>query len=458
MKTLNDSASSFVKNLNLNLLEAHKSWPFVKEVFLKLKSKGYKTFLVGGVVRDLLLHRPFEDFDLVTNASFEVLSKIFPEALEVGKSFGVFKLPSKNFSIEVSVFRKDGPYTDGRHPTYTLHGTQKEDAKRRDFTINALFYELETGKIIDHVRGLQDLESKVIRAIGSANKRFQEDHLRILRALRFASELNFDIERTTFLSVLELSSKIKSISKERIQKELEKLFLSPYRLKGIDLLAQSSLLEEFFPFYNLHKEQNQKALELWIQLKDFLCSLKRPSLPLILTSFFLSQIQFWKKDKSIDEENSLSLCIKSLKDLKFPSSIYQKTKRLLESQFALLSKISLFKKIQILDREGRENFEALWPFSIKNLNLKEKAKIQFEEEKNEVLKIYKTLSGKSKNLPSPWFKGENLKQMGWKEGKELGLLLEEVYRLQLEGEFKDRPQALKWLKKKKKKRETNSRH
>ena len=438
------------KTLNSKILKAHKSWPLVKEVFQKLHSKGHKVFLVGGVVRDLFLHRSFEDFDLVTDASSENLSKLFPEALEVGKSFGVFKLPLKGLSIELSGFRKDGPYKDGRHPSYTQKGTQEEDAKRRDFTINALFYDVEKEEVIDYFEGIKDLQNALIRTIGSPKERFEEDFLRLLRALRFASELNFDIERESFLWILKLSSKLKLVSKERIQKELEKLLLSSHRLKGINFLIQSSLLKEFFPFYDLYKRQDPLALKFWIELKGFLSELKEPSLSFVFSSLFLSQIQFWQKKKVREWKEGLSLCIKGLKDLKFSNLVQEKTTRLLQSQFEWSLNPSLFNKLQILEEEGKESFDLLWSLFIPNLHEEEALKTQLEEEKKKVFETYKTLLGNSKKLPSPWIGGEDLKQMGWKEGKKLGCVLEEVYRLQLEGEFKDSSQAFKWLKERKK--------
>ena len=304
--------------MNIQVFENHKNWPFIKDIFQKFDRKGFRVLLVGGCVRDFLLHRPFRDFDLVTDATPDIIHEIFPEALSFGKVFGVLKLVLEDSYIEISSFRKDGPYKDGRHPTYVLFGDEKEDARRRDFTINSLFYDIKRDCVIDYFFGERDLKNKIIRTVGSPRKRFLEDYLRILRAIRFASEFNFEIEEETFLTMMDLSSKVLSISKERIQQELEKLFLSSYSLKGINLLIQTSLFDFLFPSYNLHKRnKNKRALELWCKTKWFLQRFHSPSLFFILSGFFLNQVQLWVEEKKYSRKEAVENCINMLRNLKF---------------------------------------------------------------------------------------------------------------------------------------------
>jgi poly(A) polymerase len=217
------------------------------QIIQKLRLSGHEALLAGGCVRDLLLGREPKDFDVATSATPDEVVALFPGALTVGAHFGVVVVRQDHEQIEVATFRTDGSYKDGRHPESVTFSTAAEDAQRRDFTINGLFRDPIEDRVIDYVGGAADLEKRVLRAIGDAHQRFDEDKLRLLRAVRFATTLGFEIEEKTWQAVREHAPAIQSVSAERIRDELIKIFLHPNRLRGFDLLMDSGLMAQVLP-------------------------------------------------------------------------------------------------------------------------------------------------------------------------------------------------------------------
>jgi hypothetical protein len=198
----------------------------VKQIISRLEKADFEAYAVGGCVRDSILKRSPEDWDITTSAKPEEVKKLFSTTIDTGLQHGTVTVVIEKEGFEVTTFRLDGDYTDGRHPDrVAFTSSLTEDLRRRDFTINAMAYSEKTG-LIDEFDGERDLEDGVIRAVGEAKERFSEDALRMLRAIRFAGQLNFKIEEKTFDAIKELSSNISKVSVERIAKELEKLLLS----------------------------------------------------------------------------------------------------------------------------------------------------------------------------------------------------------------------------------------
>jgi poly(A) polymerase len=219
-----------------------------REVAARLRAAGYEAWLVGGCVRDRLLGRPVHDRDLTTNATPRELRRLFPDALEVGAHFGVVLVRRGGAEVQVATYRSESSYRDGRHPDEVRFETDvRADLARRDFTINALLEDPFTGEVVDHVGGLQDLGARRIRAIGDPRRRFSEDHLRMLRAVRFAAELGFEIEPATFAAIRELAPAILRISAERIRDELTRILTGNAPRRGFELLDQTGLLEPILP-------------------------------------------------------------------------------------------------------------------------------------------------------------------------------------------------------------------
>lgn len=229
------------------LFQNHRLYPEFLQVKQRLKQNQFVCWVAGGAVRDLYLGRDCHDFDLVTDASTENLKALFPEALLVGEKFGVLKIALKNGEFfDLATFRQESDYVDGRRPSHVSASTPVSDAGRRDFTINALFWDDENGKLVDYVGGTTDLEAKKIQAVGDAGVRFSEDHLRILRLVRFAAQLNFEIEAETQKAAMERVSLVDKVSGERIWAELKKLKSSAEWNRVLELQLFRKICQEVF--------------------------------------------------------------------------------------------------------------------------------------------------------------------------------------------------------------------
>jgi len=202
------------------------------EIVQRLQHAGFAAFWVGGCVRDLLLGRRPQDYDIATDARPAQVEKLFKRTLAVGRKFGVVIVVEGKQQFQVATFRAEADYRDGRRPTKVVFSSAEADAQRRDFTVNGLFYDPVAKTLHDRVGGEKDLRTKIIRTIGLPEERFAEDHLRLLRAVRFAAQLNFEIEPQTFAAVKALAPKIRLISAERIRDELIKLFAPPQLDRG----------------------------------------------------------------------------------------------------------------------------------------------------------------------------------------------------------------------------------
>lgn len=212
-----------------------------------LRGAGHQAYFVGGCVRDLLMGSEPDDYDIATDARPEQVEALFARAVTVGASFGVVKVREERHIYEIATFRTDGHYEDGRHPTQVTYADPEEDARRRDFTINGLFYDPLAGEVIDWVDGQADLKAKTIRAIGDPRQRFAEDYLRLLRAVRFAARFGFEIEPVTRAAVIEMAPHVSTLSAERIRDELVKMFRRPGRGCALRLLYETGLLKHVLP-------------------------------------------------------------------------------------------------------------------------------------------------------------------------------------------------------------------
>jgi poly(A) polymerase len=219
-----------------------------RAIVVRLQQAGHTAYFAGGCVRDRLLGIEAKDYDVATSARPEEVQRLFPRVTDLtGKSFGVVRVLHGDDAFEVATFRQDGPYKDGRRPESVRFVTAEEDAQRRDFTINGLFYDPVADRLIDYVGGEADLRAKIIRAIGNPRERFAEDQLRLLRAIRFAARLVFTIEPETWAAIRAGAASIRTISAERIRDELDKIFTANKPELGLDLLDASGLLREVLP-------------------------------------------------------------------------------------------------------------------------------------------------------------------------------------------------------------------
>jgi len=267
------------------------------EIAADLRSRGFQAWLVGGCVRDLILGREPKDYDISTDARPEELLQLFPKAQLVGAQFGVVLVDG----VEVATFRSDHSYTDGRHPGQVVFETDpRQDVLRRDFTINALLLDPTVltsyssyspsslySKVVDYAHGLDDLRSGIIRAIGDPEQRFEEDHLRMLRAVRFAARFRFEIEPATIAVIRKLHAKILRVSPERIRDELIRILTEDGARRGFELLDQSGLLTDILPEVAAMKGVEQPPEfhpegDVWTHTLIMLEGLQSPSAALAL--------------------------------------------------------------------------------------------------------------------------------------------------------------------------------
>ena len=412
---------------NLKIFEGHVAWNEVRLICEDIRKKGFEAFLAGGCVRDLVMGRIPKDFDIATNAPPEEILSIYPDTLDVGREFGVSILAYEAFQIEIASFRKDGPYLDGRRPSSVSFTTAEEDALRRDFTVNALFLDIDTQEIIDYVGGLEDIQAKVIRAVGDPQLRFSEDKLRMLRALRFSSQLEFEIEGETMLAIQKLHQSIQQVSSERIKDELTKWLTTSNLRPCLNGLWSTGLLRSLHPSFE--KLFDQKSYD---QTSSFFS--KDLSSFQIITKFCLF-FSFIIQKNQTDEFEILK---QTLKDLKFSNDQYAVIHWTLTNYFKLLG----FKNLRLSDQIemcANVSFCILEEFtSLFNPQLSKALAVDLRHLKTEYL-----VDG---TLPKALIDGESLKALGLKPGREMGELLKEIFRLQLEKKILSSDEALNFAK------------
>jgi tRNA nucleotidyltransferase/poly(A) polymerase len=257
---------------------------FAVDVVAKLRAGGFETYWAGGCVRDQLLGRQPKDYDVATSARPEQIRQLFGQrrTLALGAAFGVITVlgTKQSGQIEVATFRRDADYSDGRHPDTVTFSTPAEDAERRDFTINGLFFDPQASRVIDFVGGEQDLQRGIVRAIGDPLARFREDKLRLLRAVRFAAAFGFEIESATCQAIEQMAGEIHAVSAERIAAELRLILTHANRRRGVALFAEVGLLKAILP----EVAAQQTDASQWLSTLQILEALDEPGFPLALAA------------------------------------------------------------------------------------------------------------------------------------------------------------------------------
>lgn len=407
--------------------ENHIQWPAVKEVWAGLTGAGYQALLAGGCVRDAIMGRTPNDFDIATNATPEQVAEIFPQALLVGRAFGVTMIPFAGFQVEVATFRVDLEYKDGRRPEGVRFSTPEEDARRRDFTVNALFYDLKTQTVIDFVGGQKDIKDGLLRTVGEADRRFDEDKLRILRAVRFSAQLGFKIDSETWNAILQRAKDITVVSRERVRGELEKLFQARERVGlGLRLLFESKLLKALFP--DLAREIEPSPHRWWERLERL--QSQKPALGLNLSGFFLPLANDTGKLKSelhiglkLDNQ-TVSHVLSILRD----SDLFLDAEKTRTGLLAMALARASGPAARVLALDRVQETDSSRVHAVASI---------LQKIENEIL-------NESGALPEPWLSGEDLKTLGFKAGPTFGTALQEVFLLQIEGKLKTKTAALEW--------------
>ena len=261
-----------------------------------LHRHGYQALLVGGCVRDLLLKREPADYDVTSDAAPEQVCALFPDSLAVGAQFGVILIPHDGMKVEVATFRSDVGYSDGRHPDRVIYSkTPQEDVQRRDFTINGLLMRHNSGEVLDFVGGQQDLQAGIIRAIGEPERRFTEDKLRMMRAVRFAARFGFEIEPATFRAIQRRVKEIHQVSPERLREELTKMLTEGAARRAFELLDESWLLGQVLPEIGAMKGVEQPPQfhpegDVWIHTRMMLEGLPENASPTLAWGVLLHDV------------------------------------------------------------------------------------------------------------------------------------------------------------------------
>ena len=254
----------------------------------RLRDAGFASYLVGGCVRDIVMGRVAKDYDIATSARPAQLVEMFPDSLTVGAQFGVVIVPWEDEKVEVATFRSDGLYADGRHPVQVEYAkSAEEDVQRRDFTINGLLYDPMEDKVIDYVGGQADIRGRRIRTIGDPYKRFSEDRLRMLRAVRFAARFNFELDSAAADAIRERASETRMVSAERIRDEILKILTEGQARRGFELLDSTNLLEQVLPEVKAMQGVEQPPEfhpegDVWTHTLTMLDGLKSPTQTLAL--------------------------------------------------------------------------------------------------------------------------------------------------------------------------------
>jgi poly(A) polymerase len=402
------------------------------KIIRRLHSSGFEALLAGGCVRDMLLGRTASDYDVATNAYPEEVMKMFKRTLRVGAKFGVLIVLIGNKKVEVATFRTETGYTDGRHPAAVRFAGVAEDASRRDFTINGMFYDPLEKEVIDYVDGQADLQKKLIRTIGEPDERFGEDYLRMLRAVRFSTQLGFAIEPRTFSAICNSAKNISKMSGERIAMELEAILVSPSRSTGMSLLTESGLAEAVFP--SLSAEDTEFGIKVLAQLRkksDTSTSSTELRTGALGTSFALAMAAFFSgcpTEFAIEKCAVLKLSRSQTKHIKF----------LLDGRGKLLDENMSLAKLKLIVSEPY--FWDLYELqrAIQRAELKTVAALV------NLRKRIKAL-GDVELRPKPLLNGHALIRLGAAQGPELGQLAEEMYIAQLEGKLQGKEQAEQWV-------------
>jgi poly(A) polymerase len=424
-----------------------------REIAARLSARGHVAYFAGGCVRDLLRGKIPKDIDIATDARPEVVREIFPRTYAVGAHFGVIVVLEKDFQFEVATFRSDGAYLDGRRPTEVHFSSPEKDAARRDFTINGMFFDPGRDEVIDFVGGRVDLEARLIRAIGDPVERFKEDRLRMLRAVRFATVLQFDIEAGTWNALLQDASAINEISAERIRDELVRIFMSPQRTRGWDLLDASGLLCAIFPEIAAMKGCNQppqfhpegdvfQHTRLMLKLLS-----STASLPLVLSALFhdigkpptsevdeTGRIRFNGHDR-IGAEMTEEI----MKRLRFSRAEIDATVEAVRQHM-------VFKDVPRMRIAKLKRFMARPTFADElELHRVDCASSHRMMENYDFLLRKRDEFANEPIIPPPLVTGNDLIGLGMKPGPKFGEILEAVETLQLEGALKTREEALDWV-------------
>ena len=426
-----------------------------KAIVARLQAAGKIAYYAGGCVRDALRGVAPKDYDIATDARPEEVQALFPRHVAIGAHFGVICVLDHGFQFEVASFRADGVYIDGRRPADVTFTTAQGDAERRDFTVNGMFFDPLANEVIDFVGGQRDLQAGVLRAIGDPAARFREDRLRLLRAVRFAAGLGFAIEPATWAAVRAQAGEIGVISAERIRDELVKIFVSPTRVAGFDLLDASGLLGAVLPEVDALKGCEQPPAyhpegDVFVHTRLMLSLLlpETVSVPLVFAVLLhdIGKPACFSQDPSEGnrirfnghEHVGADMAARVLERLRFSRAEIDATVEAVRQHMA-------FKDVQQMRVAKLKRFMARPGFEDEmELHRVDCAGSHGMLDNHVFLRAKQEEFAREPLIPKPFVTGHDLIALGLKPGPQIGDLLEAAQTRQLEGGFADRAEALAW--------------
>jgi tRNA nucleotidyltransferase/poly(A) polymerase len=418
-----------------------------------LRDAGHESFFAGGCVRDMLLGKEAHDIDIATSARPEQVQRLFPRTVAVGAHFGVVVVLEGGMEFQVATFRSDGTYRDGRHPESVTFTDAEGDAKRRDFTVNGLFFDPINHRILDFVGGERDLRAGILRCIGDPVARFSEDKLRLLRCVRFAASLGFNIEKDTFNALLTKSSEITDVSAERIRDELVKIFTHPNRVRGFDLLDESGLLAILLPEVSAMKGCEQPPDfhpegDVFVHTRLMLSMLPdHVSVPLVFSVLFhdIGKPSTFRRDDTGrirfngHESVSAAMTTSIFHRLRFSNAETEQTVTCVKNHMSFKDvknmRVATLKRFlarsTIEDELELHRVDCLGSHGLlDNLEFLRKKQVEFSN---------------APLIPEPLITGRDLIATGRHPGPQFKRILDAVQSLQLEGAIQSHDEALAWI-------------
>lgn len=420
----------------------------------RLREAGYEVYFAGGCVRDRLLGNEPKDYDIATSARPEEVTALFEKTDAVGAHFGVILVKVQGVAFEVATFRTDGSYADGRRPESVEFATAQEDALRRDFTVNGLFEDPETGEVVDYVGGQKDLEAGILRAIGVPAERFGEDALRLMRAVRFAVRLGFELEAGTWAAVKLHAANLQKVSIERVQQEFSKILLCKGRRRGVELLVESGLMQVFLPEFmeligceqppQFHPEgdvythtcimlemlEGEPSLELCLAV--LLHDIGKP--PTYSYDEQAQRIRFSSHD-AVGAEMSQAI----LSRMKYPKVVIGAVVQMVEHHMRFMH-VRQMRTAKLKRMMSRTHFE-----DEMELHRVDCASSNGISENYDFIREKQQEFAAEPLMPEPLLKGKDLIDRGMQPGPAFRKILNRLQTEQLEGRLKDRASALAWL-------------
>ncbi|NOU36230.1 MAG: HD domain-containing protein [Kiritimatiellaceae bacterium] len=449
------------------------------KILKQIRKAGFSAFFAGGSVRDKLLGRIAKDYDIATSATPDQIEALFPKTVAVGKAFGVIVVVQDGTETEVATFRADGGYQDGRRPDSIHFCGAEEDAKRRDFTVNGMFYDPLEDKVIDYVGGQVDLEKKIIRAIGDPEKRFSEDHLRMLRAVRFAHTLGFEIERATRAAIKKFAPDIAKISAERIENEFSRTLTESIKpgdaLKDlVDLGLMAHIIPEILPMIGQEQPPEfHPEGDVFVHTCLMLNLMKNRDADTLAFGKWQTGASAPQLQNTPPNFNKLLAYTALLHDVGKPATAFMGADRLrfhgherksAEMAEEILRRLKLPSKeikqiVTAVDGHMRfKDVQKMNKSTLRKLMGAETFDLELELHRVDcsgshgLLDNYHFLLAKAEEmknepiLPERWVTGKDLRELGVAPGPRMGELIQLAYDAQLEGRFPDRDALLVWLK------------